>query len=51
MLQKEVAKLKDIAEIEQYNQYLSKYNISLNKKSYSQISKNYRVKEDRIKYW
>ncbi len=49
-LEKEVAKLK-VSNIEAYNQYLARYNICLNKNSYANTGKNYRIKEDRLKYW
>lgn len=51
ILEKEISKLK-VSNTEVYNQYLEKYNMSLNKSTQSHsTSRNYRFKEDRLKYW
>jgi hypothetical protein len=49
-LEKEVSKLK-ISNVEAYSEYLKQFNICLNKNNYVSIGKNFRVKEDRLKYW
>ena len=51
-LEREVGKMK-VSNVEPYNQYLSNYNLSLGKTNTGQSasSKNYRIKENRLKYW
>jgi len=51
-LEKEISRVK-VSNPEPYNQYLSNYGLSLSKNCNSQpaASRNYRVKENRLKYW
>lgn len=37
--------------MEAYNKYLGKFNLCLNKNNYANTGRNFRLKEDRLKYW
>lgn len=49
-LEKEVSKLK-VSNMDAYNKYLGKFNLCLNKNNYANTGRNFRLKEDRLKYW